>query len=84
MSTKVYWTTKDGNKIDIDQMSENHLRNALKMIVRNASKLSVKEEFQLAGDLAQDFNETYYEDENSFYEKDLIDGNPEISHLDLF
>ena len=31
----VYWTTKTGNKIDIDQMDIQHLRNTLKMIVRN-------------------------------------------------
>ena len=31
----LYWTMKNGTKVDIDQMSENHLRNTLKMIVRN-------------------------------------------------
>jgi hypothetical protein len=31
----IYWTTKDGRKIDIDEMDINHLRNTLKMIVRN-------------------------------------------------
>ena len=32
---KVYWTMKNGEKIDIDEMDINHLRNALKLIVRN-------------------------------------------------
>lgn len=32
---KVYWEVKDGSKIDIDKMSEAHLRNTLKMIVTN-------------------------------------------------
>lgn len=32
---KIYWTTKNGNKIDIDDMTESHLRNVLKMIMRN-------------------------------------------------
>jgi hypothetical protein len=32
---KYYWKMKNGNLIDIDQMSETHLRNTLKMIVRN-------------------------------------------------
>ena len=44
---KVYWTMKDGNKIDIDRMSIEHLRNTLKMIVRqslNYSNLSFTEE----------------------------------------
>lgn len=29
-----YWTTRTGEKIDIDKMSVSHLRNALKMVVR--------------------------------------------------
>jgi len=32
---KEYWKTKEGILIDIDEMSVNHLRNILKMIVRN-------------------------------------------------
>ncbi len=35
MTSKVFWTTKSGVKIDIDEMEIDHLRNALKMIVRN-------------------------------------------------
>ena len=35
MTNKVFWTTKAGDKIDIDKMDVDHLRNALKMIVRN-------------------------------------------------
>lgn len=31
---KEYWTTKSGQKIDIDTMDIDHLRNTLKMIVR--------------------------------------------------
>jgi hypothetical protein len=31
---KVYWTTKDGRKLDVDEMSVEHLRNTLKMIIR--------------------------------------------------
>ena len=31
----VYWTTKNGTKINIDDMSIEHLRNTLKMIVKN-------------------------------------------------
>lgn len=34
MPDKVYWTTKNGKKIDVDLMDENHLRNTLKMILR--------------------------------------------------
>ena len=32
---KVYWTMKNGEKIDIDEMDISHLRNTLKLIVRN-------------------------------------------------
>jgi hypothetical protein len=28
---KLYWTMKNGEKIDIDQMTESHLRNTLKL-----------------------------------------------------
>lgn len=38
---KVYWTTKDGNKIDVDKMSIEHLRNTLKMIIKQNQKKSV-------------------------------------------
>ena len=36
----IYWTMKNGEKIDVDKMSINHLRNVLKMIIRNNSKQS--------------------------------------------
>jgi len=36
---KIYWTTKKGEKIDIDEMSIEHLRNTLKMIVRQNQSL---------------------------------------------
>lgn len=36
---KVYWTTKTGEKIDIDEMDISHLRNTLKMIVRRAEEV---------------------------------------------
>jgi hypothetical protein len=57
---KYYWTTKTGQKIDIDLMDENHLRNALKMILRNIENAEAKEReirktrFKLNGDIAQD------------------------------
>ena len=35
---KVYWTQKNGEKIDVDDMSETHLRNALKHILRKSKK----------------------------------------------
>ncbi len=38
MSKTYYWTMKNGTKIDVDKMTESHLRNVLKMIIRNSSK----------------------------------------------
>lgn len=36
---KYYWTMKGGERIDVDEMDLNHLRNVLKMLIRNQSKL---------------------------------------------
>lgn len=56
--TPVYWTMRDGQKIDIDQMSLEHLRNTLKMIVRNNDRRRMLvSTFKLNGDIAQDFND---------------------------
>ena len=39
-NNKVYWTIRSGKKIDVDKMSLNHLRNALKMMIRNENHKS--------------------------------------------
>jgi len=59
MSGKVYWTMKNGQKIDVDKMDINHLRNTLKMIIRNVEAKPVKKQrsFQLNGDIAQMHND---------------------------
>jgi hypothetical protein len=65
---KVYWTMKNGQKIDIDSMDRNHLVNTLKMIVRN-NKPKTKE-FELNGDMANEFHnsitEDFYSDEEEY------------------
>jgi hypothetical protein len=38
---KLYWTMKDGTKIDVDDMTESHLRNVLKLIIRRSSQATV-------------------------------------------
>jgi hypothetical protein len=49
----VYWTTKSGTRINVDHMDLNHLRNTLKMIIRNnVVKKDVTSTFQLNGDIA--------------------------------
>jgi hypothetical protein len=55
----VYWTMRDGKQIDIDEMSVQHLRNTLKMLVRNSQKRKKTVEFKLNGDIAQDFNSSW-------------------------
>lgn len=35
----IYWKQRDGKLISIDDMDINHLRNTLKMIVKNNSKI---------------------------------------------
>ncbi len=40
MKETIYWTTKDGKKIDIDEMSVEHLINVLKMIVRQNNDIN--------------------------------------------
>ena len=57
----VFWKMRDGRLISVDDMDINHLRNVLKMIVRNREKAlqqsqsKPKVEFKLNGDIAQSF-----------------------------
>lgn len=54
--SKVFWTMRNGQQIDIDDMTEEHLRNALKMIVRNAQtqKTKTRSAFRVNGEMAQE------------------------------
>lgn len=67
---KVYWRMKNGKSIDVDLMDVNHLRNMLKMILRNREKAlqqvksKPKVEFKLNGDMANEFHESYLSDED--------------------
>ena len=62
----VYWRMRNGKLISVDDMDNNHVRNAFKMLLRNLQKLQqkqvTKEEFTLNGDMAQEFNDSYYFD----------------------
>jgi hypothetical protein len=59
----VYWKQRNGVLISIDDMDVNHLRNVLKMIVKNSSNR--KKSFVLNGDAANMFNDDMqnYQDE---------------------
>jgi hypothetical protein len=43
---KVFWTMKDGIKINIDDMDINHLRNCLKMVVRQIEVNQIQKELK--------------------------------------
>lgn len=64
----VYWKQRNGELISIDNMDVNHLRNVLKMIVNNSNKHKKKIEFKLIGDMANQFNESFDEDEFCGYD----------------
>ena len=55
-TNQVFWTMKDGTQIDVDTMDITHLRNTLKMIIRNAKK--EKKLTHLHGEIAQ---QMYYQ-----------------------
>ena len=70
---KEYWITRNGDKIDVDTMDITHLRNTLKMIIRNKeivfenliknAEPIVKPKFQIHGDIAQNFLEQMLEED---------------------
>lgn len=74
----VYWTMKNGESISVDLMTRQHLINTLKRIILNDEQIKrKKEEYILNGEMAQDFNDSYPEDEedlanNPFYNKNYI------------
>jgi Zn-finger protein len=61
MKQEVKWTTKDGKVMSVDDMTEQHAKNALKMLIRNINsireelkKMNQEPKFQIHGDIAQD------------------------------
>jgi hypothetical protein len=66
--SKVYWKQRNGELIDIDDMDINHLRNTLKLVLRNRQTVikqilkSKRREFTLHGDMANEFNSSQYDD----------------------
>lgn len=53
-----YWVTREGESINVDDMDIKHLRNTLKMIIRNNQPKQKKRiEFTINGDMANQFNE---------------------------
>jgi hypothetical protein len=74
----IYWKQRNGELISVDDMDINHLRNTLKLIIKNKNRLKTalnekleKEKhikaannFVLKGDIAQEFHESYLSDED--------------------
>ena len=60
---KVYWKMKNGEVISVDEMDITHLRNTLKMIIRKVNERKQSKSFKLNGDMAEEFNNSYIEDE---------------------
>ena len=76
MSNKVYWKMRNGELIDVDTMDINHLRNTLKIVLKNRQTVikqivkSKRTNFMLHGDMATQFNSSQYE--NDKYDESLL------------
>jgi len=67
---KEYWITRNGDKIDVDTMDISHLRNCLKMVIRNINiqkeqKEKEKQLVHLHGEIAQQMYDQMIEEEFS-------------------
>lgn len=64
----MYWTTKDGRKIDIKDMSDDHLRNAVAMLRRKGFvgadeyEIALGSAFSMGGEMAQYYAEQSVDD----------------------
>jgi hypothetical protein len=73
LNQPVYWKQLNGKLISVDDMDENHLRNVLKMIIRNNQKTKLQPKFTLNGDMANEFHESYLSDEDDDrFEEDFL------------
>jgi hypothetical protein len=44
MKKPVFWTMKNGQEINVDDMDINHLRNTLKLLIKNQTTLKKRKE----------------------------------------
>jgi len=76
MSNKVYWKMRNGELIDVDTMDIQHLRNTLKLVLKNRQTVikqivkSKRTNFMLHGDMANEFNSS--QQENDEYDESLM------------
>ena len=79
MSNKIYWKQRNGELIDIDDMDINHLRNTLKLVLRNRQTVikqivkSKRTNFMLHGDMANESLESHLSDEDDDRFEDSFD-----------
>lgn len=81
-NSPVYWKMRNGRLISVNDMDINHLRNVLKMIIRNREKAiqaKPKVEFKLNGDIAQFFNE----EQNNSFQNDYYESPLEVGMTDI-
>ena len=81
-NSPVYWKMRNGRLISVDDMDINHLRNVLKMIIRNREKAiqaKPKVEFKLNGDMAEFFNE----EQNNSFQNDYYESPLEVGMTDI-
>ena len=83
-NSPVYWKMRNGRLISVDDMDINHLRNVLKMIIRNNHKVQViqakpKVEVKLNGDIAEFFNE----EQNNSFQNDYYESALEVGITDI-
>jgi len=70
----IYWTMRNGQKIAVDDMDEQHLRNTLKMIIRNIEKIKSNKsqtKVEIHGEIAQDMIEQG--EMNELYDDETFD-----------
>jgi hypothetical protein len=65
-NTPVYWTMRDGKKINVDDMDINHLRNTLKLIIRlNQNKKHIIDGIMsnFEEDMVNDIEDDYFKED---------------------
>ena len=73
---KVYWKMRNGNLISVDDMDIEHLRNVLKIVLKNRQTVikqivkTKRQSFKLLGDMANEFNSSQYDDNE--YDESLM------------
>lgn len=70
MKNNVYWKQADGTSISVDDMDENHLRNALKMLIRRHERV-VKQANKIVDSYNKLVNKTHVKDANFTLKGDI-------------